>query len=87
MQETTVDKDGRVRCPKCGASDFSEKRTGKAKWMAVATIGVGVAAMPKRLKCRGCGQNLKRGGGSYEKTKAGKKSAKIDQKSAKVDER
>ena len=58
-----VDGDGNVRCPVCGASDFSDKRTGKAKWGVGVTLGVAViAAAPKRLKCRGCGENLKRGG-------------------------
>lgn len=77
MKETTVDKEGRVRCPECGGSDFSDKRTGKAKLGGVLTLGVGVAVMPKRLKCRGCGTNLRRGRGKpFEKSKAGKKFAK-----------
>lgn len=63
MKSTRVDANGTVRCPKCGATSFNEKRTGKAKWMAVPTVGVGVLAMPKRLKCNGCGTNLKRSGG------------------------
>lgn len=65
MKSTQVDSDGRVRCPVCGASDFSDKRTGKAKAAGFITLGVGVVAMPKRLKCRGCGENLKRGGDPY----------------------
>jgi putative oligomerization/nucleic acid binding protein len=28
-------------------------------------MGVGALAMPKRLKCNGCGTNLKRGGVQY----------------------
>lgn len=72
MKTTQVDPDGTVRCPNCGATSFSEKRTGKAKWgvavTGVATLGigalVGVAAAPKRLKCNGCGTNLRRGGGT-----------------------
>lgn len=62
MKSTIVDAEGIVRCPVCNARDsFTTKRTGKAKVMGVATLGVGMAAMPKRLKCNGCGTNLKRG--------------------------
>lgn len=61
MKSTWVDHDGNVRCPKCGGKQFTSKRTGKAKWAGVLTVGVGVLAMPKRLKCQGCGQNLKTG--------------------------
>jgi hypothetical protein len=61
MKSTIVDKDGDVRCPKCNArNSFTSKRTGKAKVIGVVTVGVGVVAMPKRLKCNGCGTNLKR---------------------------
>jgi hypothetical protein len=63
MKSTVVGADGSVRCPACGAvNSFTSKRTGKAKLLGVATIGVGAVAMPKRLKCNGCGANLKRGG-------------------------
>ena len=63
MKSTTVDEEGNVVCPKCGAKNqFAIKRTGKAKWAAVATVGVGVLAMPKRAKCLGCGTNLKMAG-------------------------
>lgn len=61
MKSTQVDQDGNVRCPKCGGKQFTSKRTGKAKWAGVLTVGVGVAVMPKRLKCQGCGENLKTG--------------------------
>jgi ribosomal protein S27E len=62
MKSTVVDEDGTVRCPVCGAvNSFMQKRTGKAKIIGVATVGVGAVAMPKRLKCNGCGTNLKRG--------------------------
>lgn len=69
MKSTVVDANGSVRCPVCGAADFSDKRTGRAKWGAgiagAVTLGLAapaaIAAMPKRLKCRGCGENLKRG--------------------------
>lgn len=62
MKSTIVTGDGQVRCPECGAvNSFTSKRTGKAKWAAGVTLGVGALAMPKRLKCNGCGTNLKRG--------------------------
>src|SRR5262245_22370169 len=66
MKSTYVDPTtGDVVCPVCGArNQFTVKRTAKAKWMAVPTVGVGVLAMPKRLSCNGCGTNLKRGGSS-----------------------
>lgn len=54
MKRTVVDENGDVRCPKCGAKNsFMTKRTGKGKLTA------GLLA-PKRLKCNGCGANLKR---------------------------
>jgi hypothetical protein len=54
MKSTIVDKDGDVRCPKCGArNSFITKRTAKGKM----TMGI---AAPKRIKCNGCGTNLKR---------------------------
>lgn len=62
MKETQVDDQGRVRCPVCGGSDFSDKRTVKGK------IAMGVFA-PKRLKCRGCGENLHGGGKPYKPKK------------------
>lgn len=77
MKSTYVDpKTGDVVCPVCGArNQFTAKRTAKAKWMAVPTIGVGVLAMPKRLSCNGCGTNLKRGG-MTNAPRAGAKSVK-----------
>jgi DNA-directed RNA polymerase subunit RPC12/RpoP len=54
MKKTQVDESGNVRCPKCGANSFTQKRTAKGKMMG------GVMA-PKRLKCNGCGAPLKRG--------------------------
>lgn len=63
MKSTQVDENGDVRCPKCGAKNsFALKRTGKAKLVGVATVGVGALAMPKRAKCLGCGTNLKMSG-------------------------
>ncbi len=62
MKSTQVTADGQVRCPVCGSTFFTEKRTGKAKWLTVPTIGIGVLLAPKRLKCGGCGINLKRNG-------------------------
>jgi phage FluMu protein Com len=63
MKTTVVDGDGNVACPHCGArNSFTVKRTGKAKLMGGLTVGLGALAAPKRLKCNGCGKNLKRGG-------------------------
>lgn len=65
MKRTVIDENGDVRCPKCGArNSFTQKRSGKAKMMGATMGGLGVLAMPKRLKCNGCGTNLKRGGPS-----------------------
>jgi hypothetical protein len=37
-----------VRCPKCGANNpFTSKRTGKAKLLGVATVGVGLGDAQK----------------------------------------
>lgn len=65
MKSTYVDAEGNVRCPVCNAANsFTSKRTGKAKAIGVVTVGVGAVAAPKRLKCNGCGANLKRGSAS-----------------------
>jgi ribosomal protein S27E len=62
MKTTRVDANGNVRCPTCGArNSFTVKRTGKAKWGVGPTFGVAALGAPKRLKCNGCGTNLKRG--------------------------
>lgn len=61
MKSTFVDDAGAVHCPVCNGTDFVSKRTGKAKLGGFVTLGVGVVVMPKRLKCSGCGENLKRG--------------------------
>lgn len=69
MKSTIVDTDGNVRCPVCNGTSFTLKRTGKAKLGAgvagVLTLGVGgalaIGAMPKRVYCLGCGENLKTG--------------------------
>lgn len=69
MKRTQVQPDGKVRCPNCGATSFDTKRTGKAKLTSAAvgavTLGAGgvaaIAVMPKRIRCLGCGTNLKTG--------------------------
>lgn len=53
MKSTQVDAHGTVRCPKCGATSFSQKRSAKGKVMLAFLA-------PKRLKCNGCGEMLKR---------------------------
>ncbi|MGZ4560255.1 MAG: hypothetical protein ACXVXJ_04670 [Mycobacteriaceae bacterium] len=63
MKSVEVTEDGDVRCPHCGArNQFTAKRTGKAKLVGGLTLGVGALAAPKRLKCHGCGYNLKMAG-------------------------
>jgi hypothetical protein len=59
MKSTTVDSDGTVRCPVCRSTQFALKRTVKAKVLGVATVGIGVLAMPKRAHCMGCGADLR----------------------------
>jgi hypothetical protein len=54
VKSTQVRSDGAVVCPKCGGTSFTQKRTVKGK--ILLTIWA-----PKRLKCSGCGANLKRG--------------------------
>jgi hypothetical protein len=71
MKATRVDSDGNVVCPKCGAKNsFTVKRTGKAKLMGGLAVGVGALAAPKRLKCNGCGTNLKRSSAPPARTTA-----------------
>ena len=54
MKSTKVDPEtGDVRCPKCSAKSFTQKRSAKGKVM-------GGLMAPKRLKCDGCGTMLKR---------------------------
>jgi hypothetical protein len=60
MKSTTVDSEGNVVCPKCKAKNaYVVKRTGMAKILVGATVGVGALAAPKRLRCMGCGTYLK----------------------------
>lgn len=55
MKSTQVDPEtGDVRCPKCNAKAFAQKRTMKGK------MAMGFMA-PKKLKCLGCGTMLKTG--------------------------
>ena len=42
----------------CRSTSFQFKRTGKGKFIGVVTVGVGAVAVPKRLRCNGCGRNL-----------------------------
>lgn len=59
MKSTVVYPDGSVRCPKCGASVLgaASKRSVKGKVLGGAVLA------PKRIKCSGCGEMLKRGNG------------------------
>ena len=60
MKRVEVTEDGEVRCPKCGAvNSYGHMRSRKAKLLLVPTLGLGVVAAPKRLRCNGCGASLK----------------------------
>ena len=51
-----------IACPKCGGTQFTAKRSMKAKTLGVATVGVGAAVAPKsQVKCVTCGKMFKRG--------------------------
>lgn len=47
--------DGTLRCPKCGGTNFTAKRSMKGK------IAVGLLAPKTRVKCVTCGKMFKRG--------------------------
>lgn len=54
--------EGGIACPKCGGTQFTAKRSMKAKTLGVATVGVGAALAPKsQVKCVTCGKMYKRG--------------------------
>ena len=60
VKRVEVTDDGSVQCPKCGAQNqYARRRTGKARLMVAATGGVGALATSKKLRCMGCGTNLK----------------------------
>ena len=64
MKDIRIDDQGRQRCWNCGGTNFTHKRTFRAKATAVglgvATVGVGAAAAAagtkKKLKCQSCGE-------------------------------
>lgn len=61
MKSTKV-IDDQVKCPVCGAvNSFTVKRTGKAKVLTGLVALPLIAVAPKRLRCNGCGTNLKTG--------------------------
>jgi DNA-directed RNA polymerase subunit RPC12/RpoP len=54
--------DGTLRCPKCGGTNFTAKRSTKAKILGGVTVGVGALLAPKsRVRCVTCGETFKRG--------------------------
>jgi len=59
MEKTRIERDGTVRCPKCGATSFTSQRSKKAKIAGGLTVGLGALVAPKRLRCNGCGTSLK----------------------------
>ncbi|UQE74190.1 hypothetical protein MYK68_15880 [Gordonia sp. PP30] len=69
MDDIQIDEDGAFHCAKCGGTNFSEKRTTRAKVgggaAAVFTFGIAGAAAPlltkKKLWCQQCGTYNKMG--------------------------
>lgn len=63
MRNVRIDQDGQLHCWRCGATSFTEKRTGRSKWataiMGILTLGIWLLVMvlftKKKLKCRSCG--------------------------------
>ena len=56
MEDVRVDSEGTFRCWNCGGKNFQAKRTGRAKVIGVAAVGIGALATQKKLKCRQCGK-------------------------------
>ena len=64
MKDVRIDRDGELRCWKCGSKNFENKRTFRAKAIGgvagVATLGLAGAAAPavtkKKLRCQACGE-------------------------------
>jgi len=50
-----MSNDGTLRCPKCGGTNFTAKRSVKGK------IGIGLLAPKTQVKCITCGKMFKRG--------------------------
>jgi len=62
MKRVIVNSEGDVRCPYCKArNSFVHKRTTRAKLAGATMGGVGIALMPRRLRCNGCGKSCKTG--------------------------
>lgn len=59
MEHIRIDAAGELYCPKCGARQFSNRRTRGAKLAMGVTAGVGALAAPKRMQCLGCREYLK----------------------------
>lgn len=55
MKDIRIDADGAQRCWKCGGRNFTQKRTVRAKVIAVSTVAVGALATKKKLQCQACG--------------------------------
>lgn len=71
MKDVRIDQDGELRCWKCGARGFTEKRTARSKVL----VGVGALATKKKLKCQSCGEYNDVGNAKpYKPTKAEQKS-------------
>jgi hypothetical protein len=54
--------DGTLKCPRCGGTQFTAKRSNTGKAVGFATLGVGGLIAPKsQVKCVACGLKFKRG--------------------------
>src|SRR5262249_31686924 len=54
--------EGALRCPRCGSTQFTAKRSNTGKVFGFSTLGVGGLIAPKsQVKCVACGLKFKRG--------------------------
>ena len=61
MKDICVDKEGNLRCNKCGGKNFHGRRTARAHVIGYATVGIGALATQKKLRCQACGTYNKQG--------------------------
>src|SRR5437879_3541954 len=55
--------DGTLRCPRCGGTNFTAKRSGGGKATGLAVLGIGGALLARKtqVRCVTCGATFKRG--------------------------
>ena len=62
MKKMSKATGGTGQCPKCGAAQFTAKRSGGAKAIGVVTFGIGAVLAPKsRVRCVGFKTEYRRG--------------------------